>query len=248
MPEPILRNSPLSTVVCELRFDAPPLDPGQIVLLFNQLERFGLVEYTTEEGMQVALRPGHLQQVPVKRHRLEAADGSTALTLDLNTFAFQTTAYAGIDAFLASWDSVAAAVGDALGLQARTRIGLRYVNEIQLRGDGREGAAEAVNQDLLPPWGGHAHLRELSVALHELRFGQAEGELTFRHGLQRAGAGAPPVYLLDFDHYEQRLRGFDVADEVHRLRRFNTTIQDVFRWSITDEQYDAFDPEERPVA
>lgn len=74
------------------------------------------------------------------------------------------------------------------------------------------------------------------------------GELAFRHGLQRAAPSAPPIYLLDFDHYEQRLRAFDVADDAERLRRFNTVVNDVFRWSITEEKYHSFKPEERPDA
>lgn len=245
MTEPILRKSPLSTVVCEVRFDAPPTEPGQILTLSGALETEGLTEYGTEEGIQIAVRPGQVQQVPVKRHRFASADGSTAMSLDLNAFAFETAAYAGFDGFLAAWEPVARAVAEALGLQARTRVGLRYINELQLTGDARDAVASAVNADLLPPWGAHEHLAVLSVSLQELRFAQAEGELAFRHGLQRPGGGVPPIYLLDFDHYEQRLRAFDVADDAERLRRFNATVYDVFHWSITREQYEDFEPEER---
>jgi uncharacterized protein (TIGR04255 family) len=245
MPEPVLRNSPLSTVVCELRFEALAPDQSAMLQLNAVLEAIGLTEYSTEEGVQLAMRPGEMHQTPIKRHRFAAADRSRALALDSNTFAFETAAYAGIDGFLEAWEPVARAVGETLELQARTRIGLRYINEVRLRGDDPDVVGEAVNPVLLPPWNAQKHLRALSVSLQELRFGQDEGELTFRHGLQRAGAGAPPIYLLDFDHYEQRLRGFDVADEAQRLRRFNATVYDVFRWSITDDQYQGFDPEER---
>ena len=248
MPEPVLRNSPLSTVVCELRFDALAPDQSAILRLSRVLEGIGLTEYSTEEGIQLAMRPGEMRQMPIKRHRFAAADGSRALALDSNTFAFETAAYAGVDAFLEAWEPVAYGVGETLELQARTRLGLRYINEVPLSGEDPDVVGAAVNPLLLPPWNAHEHLRALSVSLQELRFGQDEGELTFRHGLQRAGGGAPPVYLLDFDHYEQRLRGFDVADDAQRLRRFNATVYDVFRWSITDDQYQAFDPEERSDA
>jgi uncharacterized protein (TIGR04255 family) len=143
---------------------------------------------------------------------------------------------------------LAVAVGEALGLEARTRIGLRYVNEIPLDGADQEAVAQAIRHELLPPWGIHEHLQTLSVSLHELRFGQSEGELAFRHGLQRAAPTTPAIYLLDFDHYEQRLRAFDVEDDAKRLRRFNATVNDVFRWSITDDKYESFEPEERPDA
>jgi uncharacterized protein (TIGR04255 family) len=248
MPEPVLRNSPLSTVVCEVRFDSPSPDAGEVVELAAKLQAIGLTEYAAEEGLQVAVQPGELRHSTVRRHRFFAPQGVESLTLDVNTVAYGTAGYAGVDAFLSRWEPVAHALVETLDLRARTRIGLRYVNELPLADAERETVERAVNRDLLPPWGAHEHLNELSVALQELRFVQSEGELAFRHGLQRRDGVAAPVYLLDFDHYEQRLRSFDVASEAQRLRDFNATVYDVFRWSVTDEQYQAFEPEERPDA
>jgi len=243
MPEPILRKAPLSTVLCEVRFDALPLE--HILELGKRLEPLGLTEYVAEEGLQVAMRPGQIEQRGVRRHRFSDAAGSSALTLDVQVFTFETAVYGGIDAFVEAWRPLAESVGEALKLEARTRIGLRYVNEIPLDGAEHDAVTQAITPELLPPWGAHDHLRTLSVSLHELRFGQSEGELAFRHGLQRAAPNAPPIYLLDFDHYEQRLRAFDVAEDDDRLRRFNATVNDVFRWSITQDKYESFEPEER---
>ena len=248
MPEPVLRNSPLSTVVCEVRFDAAPAEASQILQLGEHLGEMGLTNYVAEQGLQVQMGPGQLQHTSLQRHRFTDSDGSSALTLDVNTFAYQTALYSGIDDFLEIWEAVAGAVSASLGLQARTRIGLRYINEVPLPNDQRETVEGAVNRELLPPWAAEPHLQALSVSLHELRFVQGEGELAFRHGLQRQGGSASPTYLLDYDYYEQRLRGFEVSNEAERLRRFNATVYDVFRWSITDQQYQAFEPEERPDA
>jgi uncharacterized protein (TIGR04255 family) len=248
MPEPVLRNSPLSTVVCELRFDAPPLQAAQIVQLGEELSAVGLTAYGAEQGLQIQLGPGQLQPQPMQRHRFADPGGSSAFTLDVNAFTYETAAYGGIDAFLETWETLARAVQPALDLHARTRLGLRYVNDVELSSGDREIVAQSVNEALLPPWGAAEHLQQLAVSLHELRFVQEEGELAFRHGVQRRAQTAPPVYLLDFDHYEQRLRAFDVAGETERLRRFNATVYDVFRWSITEDQYLAFGPEERPDA
>lgn len=248
MPEPILRKSPLTNVVCEVRFDAAPVAQGQVLSLARALEQVGLTEYATEQGFQVAVRPGQIEQMPLHRHRFAAPDGSASMTLDVNAFAFETAAYVGVDPFLDAWRPVAQAVGEALALEARTRIGLRYVNEIGVADGERETVARTVKPELLPPWGAEPHLQALSHSLHELRFAQDEGELAFRHGLQRQPGVAPPVYLLDYDCYEQRLRAFDVDDDGARLRRFNAMVTDVFYWSITEEQYQAFDPEERPDA
>jgi uncharacterized protein (TIGR04255 family) len=248
MPEPLLRNSPLSTVVCEVRFDAPAPEASQILALGEYLGDLGLTNYAAEQGLQIQMGPGQLQPTAMQRYRFTDPDGSSTLTLDRNAFAYQTAVYEGIDGFLEIWEPVASAVRDSFNVQARTRVGLRYTNEVTLTNDQRQGVADSVNEELLPPWAAQPHLQDMSVSLHELRFVQEEGELAFRHGLHQQGGTAPPTYLLDYDHYEQRLRSFDVAAEADRLRRFNATVYDVFRWSITEQQYTAFDPEERPDA
>lgn len=247
MPEPLLRKSPITGVICEVRYESQaPLDDSRLLRLQNALEAAELTAYTTEEGLQVTAGVGQLQQTPIRRHRFSSVDDAHALVVDRDVFSFQTVRYAGFEAFLAAWAPVAQSLAEIAGIGVRTRVGLRYVNEIRLPGDELEDVRRAVHSSLLSPWGEHQLMATLSTSLQELRFSQADGELALRHGLQRPGAGQSPTYLLDFDHYDQRLRQFDVHAECDRLRRFNATTYDVFRWAVTDEQYDDFDPEERP--
>ncbi len=246
MPEPVLRKSPLTSVVCELRFQ-PVVGHLEIVGLSKRLEEIGLTSYNREQGMQLQMGPGQLQQREVERHRFATAEGDGTLILDEGIFAFDTASYRGIDHFLETWKAIATAIVETFGVAARNRIGLRYVNEIRLPAPDRVSVEELIKDELVPPWGAQPHLEELSVSLHELRFKQDEGELTFRHGLQRE-PGADSVYLLDFDHYEQRLTDFDIEEEVKRLRDFNARVYEIFRWSITDESYAAFEPQKRPDA
>lgn len=246
MPEPVLRKSPLTSVVCELRFQ-PVGGSLEIVGLSKRLEEIGLTSYNREQGMQLQMGPGQLQQREVERHRFATAEGDETLSLDEGIFAFETASYRGIDRFLETWQDIAEAITETLGVAARNRIGLRYVNEVRLSSPDRGTVEESIESALVPPWGAQPHLEELSVSLHELRFKQEEGELTFRHGLQKV-PGAPSVYLLDFDHYEQRLTGFNIEEEVERLRDFNARVYEIFRWSITDESYTAFEPQERSDA
>lgn len=243
MSEPVLRNSPLTTVVCELRFQPLEAEP-QIVPLADRLQPLGLTSYTLEEGLQLQMGPGQIQPQSVQRHRFATSDGIASLALDRGTFSYETSAYPGIDDFLVTFSELAGALGEVLGIAARTRIGLRYVNEIELPSAEREAVQASVAEGLLPPWG-EPHLEELSVSMHELRFKQDGGEIAVRHGLQRQPS---PVYLLDFDHYEQRLLAFDGTAETERLREFNSRIYQIFRWSITEESYQRFDPEEPPHA
>src|SRR4051794_10833098 len=121
MPEPVLRKSPLTAVVSEVRFIASPL--VNVVELANLLKAHGLTEYAAEEGLQLAMRPGQVEQRAVSRHRFATPDGSAAVTVDANTFAYETAVYAGIDAFLERWRPIAEAVGGVLGVEGRTRIG-----------------------------------------------------------------------------------------------------------------------------
>ena len=243
MPEDRLLRAPLTSVACEVRFeDASP--PAAIDFL-SRLEPLGLSEYTPEEGLQVSMGPTQVSQATVRRHRFGDPDGTRALTVDDKTFVYETAVYGGVDDFLAAWQPLAEAVQFVVGFRARTRIGLRYSNQVSLADRDRQTVAKAIEGHLLPPWDTQEHLTNLVASLQELRFDQREGELAFRHGLQYVAPSASPVYLLDYDHYEQRLRQFDPSDEAARLRRFNATIYDVFRWSLTDEQYQAFSPKSR---
>jgi uncharacterized protein (TIGR04255 family) len=242
MPEPVLRKAPLTSVVCELRFQEAAADL-QLLELSRGVGELGLPAYELEEGMQLALGPGQLGQQNVKRHRFATPDGSATFTLAEDLFSYEESTYLGIDTFLERWEPLASLVAEQLGITARTRLGLRYINQVPLDGDDRSSVAAAVTGDLLPPWGSDPAMEDLTVSLHELRFKQAEGEITFRHGLQRLPRGA--IYLLDFDHYEQRLAPLDVAEEVARLRAFNQRVEGIFRWSITEEKYKSFEPEER---
>lgn len=76
MPKPLLRNTPLSTVVCEVRFDAPPLE--HILELGKRLEPLGLTQYAAEEGLQVGMRPGQIEQRTVRRSRRWTASSTGA--------------------------------------------------------------------------------------------------------------------------------------------------------------------------
>lgn len=242
MPEPVLRKAPLTSVVCELRYQEAAADLRAIELS-RGFEELGFSAYELEEGMQLALGPGQLEQQAVKRHRFALPDGSATFTVADDLFSYEESTYLGIDAFLGRWEPLASLVAGQLAIGARTRLGLRYINQIPLDGDDRESVAAAVSEDLLPPWGSDPAMGELTVSLHELRFKQTEGEVTFRHGLQRLPRG--PVYLLDFDHYEQRLAALKIEAEVARLRAFNERVEGIFRWSITPEKYLSFEPEER---
>ena len=190
MTEPVLRKCPLTSVVCELRFQ-PVAGSLEIVGLSKRLEEIGLTSYNREQGMQLQMGPGQLQQREVERHRFATAEGDETLILDEGIFAFDTASYGGIDRFLEMWKAIAVAITETLGVVARNRIGLRYVNEVRLAAPDRGSVEESIESALVPPWGAQPHLEELSVSLHELRFKQEEGELTFRHGLQK-GLEHPP--------------------------------------------------------
>lgn len=243
MPEPVLRNAPLTSVVCELRFQGAS-GPLRAIELVAGFEELGLSQYGREEGLQLQFGPGQLGPQEVERHRFTRPDGSAAFTVAADLFSYEESAYDGIEPFLERWEQGAALVAEALRIEARTRLGLRYVNEVPLAGDDRESVARAVVGELLPPWGSDPSMQELTASLHELRFKQEEGEVTFRHGLQRA-PGRAPVYLLDFDHYDQRLTAIDIPAEADRLRGFNKRVEKIFQWSITEESYASFEPEER---
>src|ERR1700712_1813637 len=120
MSKPILRNGPLTSVFCELRFEEPDGDTSSVVRLSDRLRTLGFTEYSTEDGLQIEVRPAGFQQVAVKRHRFDNRDGTATVKLDGTTFVYESTDYTGVNLFLSQWGPAATAVKEELGLTSRT--------------------------------------------------------------------------------------------------------------------------------
>jgi uncharacterized protein (TIGR04255 family) len=131
--------------------------------------------------------------------------------------------------FLSELEVVLAALAQTFSPKLRTRIGLRYVNQIEdsdlLQGGGLK---RFLNPDLISPIGG-AFGDGLVAGLSEMRFAEQDGTFVVRHGLV-----TPTTYLLDFDYFHEEEVGFDVGETKSRVSRFHDLIERVFVWSLSE--------------
>jgi len=240
MARPRLRNAPLRQAVCELKFPPRPnLAEATVEQLAHALDEY-YPAYSVEQGVSIQVGPGGLAQQAVVRHRFVDTDG-WAVVVANDSLSVETTIYEDIDHFVGRWAWVQEAVESIIRLRRVTRLGLRYVNQLELgAGPIASVLRDAINPRLLTPWEvlGGDHDAEPMASLQELRVRRGDTELTMRHGLV-----SERTYLLDFDHYREQAQSLAVEHVVERLRSFNDAVAVAFEQSVTPEQWARFEPE-----
>lgn len=240
-----LQNPPLRTVACELRF--PP------VLAFDELTRnvqnavkpeFPLTEL--QQGIELRVGPnvGPEAQLAQQRIVFLRPDRNEQVAVTQSMLILETQAYQSAEHFIGSWRWVVDAVAGQLGIEWQLRLGLRYVNQIDLGGEmDLRAARNRVRPELLAPLDENEPRRaSIFRAAHEIRAHQSDGVCTIRYGLNETPEGSH--FVIDLDYYNEDQRPFVLDSQIEQLTRFNDGVWELFRWAITDEQFAAFDPVE----
>jgi len=248
----MLRNPPLSIVALELRF------PEAFLLPENLKEiRKGLVkEYPvsdTEQGVGIEISVGGVRQQPtIERHVYRTRDGAHTIALTSTSLVLEGrggTEYEGFEHFLERWLVALDVVQRVAEIDTQIRLGLRYVNQLPVEdaSGGLEAVRERINTALLSPLGADGFGFGVTRSFQELRLANAQGKATLRHGLQipQDDAAGPAAYILDIDFYDDEIADYERERQVEKLKTFNLEIWNIFRWSITDQEYDRMQPEER---
>lgn len=156
-----------------------------------------------------------------------------SVALSSTSLALQASSYDDFDDFAAEFRSVLNALSEVFQPKLRSRIGLRYINEVQ---DQRLAAGaqifEVLRAELLSPIGSDLGF-ELAGSLCELRFHEDRGTLGLRHGLIR-----PDTYLLDFDYFNDNEIAFSSTEISDTITAFHATIERLFVWCLADGYLD----------
>lgn len=253
---PYLANAPLQVVAADLRYPAMPLSTDDIKAIAEGLaDDYPLPE--TEQGIGFQIGPeGVKQQATTQRHLFVSLDRSHQVALMPGTIVLEAASnYEGFHSFADRWVKLAAVIAKVLAPKYQLRLGLRYVNQLPVEGDDMTLRAMEgrVNPQLLAPYGVDGFPYNVTSSLQELRLQGEDAKGTLRHGLQVAAAqsmpGREPVqqafYVLDLDFYDDEPKGFEQDSQLELLKLFNSRIWKIFRWSITDEEFERMQPEER---
>lgn len=241
-----LANPPLAEVLCQVRFPTIlNISRGHPIEFQEAIrKRFPELEEENNLHVRVGSEGGvHAANAEVlgRTFHFRTSDGGTLASLSTDAFALSTTQYTIWDAFAKDLALVHESAMAVYGLPYARRIGLRYVNHLDVERTGSKSFEEM--KELLRP--------ELVAMLTTNAWDRAEemvsqvllkddaGRLILRVAAG-AGEGLTPVILLDFDYYEEGR--IPLEDLVERCNRYHEVIYRAFRWSMRSETMKVFDP------
>lgn len=238
-PDPVVfERSPLSLVVCQLRFEhLGEVEPHQASLRELLGDAYPLSQRLQATELQVGA--GGAQAAVANGLRFASIEGDWTFTLMPDFASLETTAYTDWEDFESRLKHVLEALVGAARPRVETRLGLRYVNQLELESvkapsDWTQYLQPAVVADLSVD----APLSASLLTLHQMmQLDIGDGaRLTFRHGLpvEATGNGAALVYLLDFDCFRQQERPLEIEGILSEADRFNTTITSLFQWCLLE--------------
>ncbi len=199
-----------------------------------------------EDAQEIQIGPDGLRTAGSDRiYRFRTQDEDWIVSLTSSFVAVETTAYKGFRDFFGRWERIVSLSVKHFELSHQDRLGLRFINEIELPRDGLDAIAEVVRPELLGIAGKHERTRSLIRSLQEMRLRQPDGAFTLRHGYT---AQDHPLYLLDFDYYDDSPKALDLDEQKKTLINFDHATFDLFKWLVTAEAFASFKPVERADA
>jgi uncharacterized protein (TIGR04255 family) len=243
-----LEHPPIQLAVAQVQFQ--PLlvlaDPRGVAAFqdavkdrFPRLNRMTTLELTVgPEG--VATRP-----TPGSGWSFENLDGSLRVLIDTNSLSLETRSYQSFDDLRDTFVSVLDTFAQVAKPGERTRLGLRYVNQLIFDDvDSPSGWRALVRSELLGLVANPELAADdvISHTLGETRLTYERSQLIARYGFLRAGAGVDgsrlerPFFLIDIDNFDVRpIPEVDPQTIAAELDDFHGDIYSVFRWSLTPE-------------
>lgn len=243
----VLPRSPLTTVVCQVRFNQSPAASDATVAqqLYEELGgRDGPlphIEQVAETSINVSLGanvPASIaQQAGGSGWRISSAEGDQTILLFPSAITFEVARYEGWEEdFSPRLETILRNIAELVAPVFEQRLGLRYINQLT-EPEVRE--APAFQEWLDPRFLGlaaHDEIGPLVVFARQQAVLQLDDEArcTMTHGLapdpQRDGA---LTYLLDFDIAREGMRRFDVGEISDGANLFNAYALRLFQLATT---------------
>lgn len=239
-----LGKSPLSEVICQVRYPAILRIESEQPVAFQERVRKDFPQVEVERGLTIEGSP--LQAEPPtttslpRIFRFKSADGTTIISLTTGFIAVSTTAYRHWKDF-AQWVKFALEALDAIYEPTYTqRVGLRYINRITLENTGVTNVTELLGILRAP----------LTVILREPLWDQPPElvsqlllpiseivKLSLRCNFE---SGVHPTFVLDLDCFSEGRT--PLKEVISMCHNFHDLIYRAFRWCIADKQLVLFAP------
>ena len=241
----IFNKAPLRLVIGQVRFpllfrfnEKPFLAP------FQESLQPDYPRVTQEHQVAVKFSGKGVEPAGETLWRFSDREGAWSIVLGEGALTLESRRYTTIADFVGRFERLLKAASKHLGIEERTRLGLRFINEMR-----SSGATKLTDwAGLLSPkfvgFGGAAELLDGAVehAFHEIQSKRSDGTLVIRHGLLTGTTVEPrptessieqgSFYLLDLDYFDGREGPLDVGSTINQMRAFNESIYQFFRWSL----------------
>lgn len=242
-PRVIFGKSPLRLVLGQVHFpllfrfsEKPFLAP------FQEAIQPDYPRVSQEQQTAVKLSVKGVEPTGETLWRFSDREGHWSAILGEGALTLEARRYTSIDDFLSRFENLVSAAERHLGIEDRTRLGLRFVNELRSAGADTLGKwADLLNPKLVSCAGADL-LETADHAFHEIRSTRADGTLVIRHGLLTGTTleprpGETPneqgrFYLLDLDYFDEKECGLDIVATSKQLRAYNDAIYQLFRWAL----------------
>lgn len=243
-----LSQAPVVYALCELRF-SPILKMAEMVPDIQERLRANYEEFEEERITGVKLEQGGQTSVQSDiRWRFEDANRRSGFVLYNASFVYHTTAYGDFEDFAAATLQGFAAVDEVAKVRRLHRVGLRYVDLIEGRGD---VSADHFVHPLLRGFGNEIEAREqvsqyvfsglTTVGRLTLRATRSQHELPLPPDLlpgalkpARAPKADSPSFFLDTDHATEN-KAVVPSDLEKILRDLKAPISAAFKRAITEK-------------
>lgn len=233
------RNNPLKVVAAQITF--PTLygltEPASLAAIQAVLGARYPTPLPRVPHFEITLGPaGADTQSAAGPIRFASEDGTWLINIATDWVSVETTAYVSWVAFRARFEELLAALPPDTRPVNVTRIGVRYVDQIQVAGAATPTDWRTyIESSLIGSADSIAFDDRILQALQQLSYSIDDNVINVRHGYIRNDPGSdfPSTYVIDTDLFTQTDLPFDPAAIFDRLNRYHDWAWSLFRRSIT---------------
>lgn len=236
----IYKRDYLDNVIVRIDFDTPLpiLSSGPAKSIYSAVKkRFPITEERNIIGKELLIGPDITKERSVESKEWHYYDINREkhLTVSPNIMRIEYSRYEHFEMLLEDFISVSDAIFIAYPKSQVKRLGLRYIDKIDIDEDNPMEWNEYLIPELSTIFS-LADIREtVSRAFHVLECNYGEDLLRFQFGMFNPDNPAPikkKIYTLDYDMYASRL--LDKADIVDTLKRYHDKLYRSFEKVITN--------------
>jgi uncharacterized protein (TIGR04255 family) len=250
----LFRKAPLKLVVGQVRFPVLPrfAADGFIAPLAEAL-RSDYPRLSREYQQEFQLTPQGMQQKQGDTlWRLSTRDKSWSVVVAETALTLEVSQYLSIGEFLPRLERALEAAKTYLDVSERSRLGLRYVNELR-HPDAQtlDGWAKLLRPEFVGFEASDLLEGRVEQSIQHMRVARPDGTLAIRHGLLNSSSSqvgedqssaGDPFYLIDLDYYDDTECELDVVETIDQVRHYNDTLYRFFRWTLSEQLFEVLEP------